>query len=35
LTDDEQRQVYDRFGKEGLKQRQQGGGNGHPFQNIQ
>ena len=33
LSDEEQRKIYDRHGKEGLKQHQQGGG-GHPFADI-
>ncbi|KAI8089315.1 uncharacterized protein BX664DRAFT_296927 [Halteromyces radiatus] len=32
LMDDEQRSIYDRYGEEGLKQHNNGGG-GHPFQN--
>lgn len=35
LSDEEQKKVYDRYGKEGLKQRQQQGGGGSPFGDIQ
>lgn len=31
LSDPEQRKTYDRFGEEGLKQRENGGGSGDPF----
>ena len=35
LSDDEKRQIFDRYGEEGLKQQQQQGGGGHhPFGNL-